>query len=155
MILKSLSLIVFGALLLVIGHFFANADKRFVANSTPATLIVLRLESHRGDKGLTTYRPIYALQTKAKPRPEYGPEYGGGPYSSPMPHKAGDIVQGRYNPKTGEMRSDAMMGHGNRMWFWTQILGALCILQAVALWFGFPSVLQVTSSQRRRSWLPR
>ncbi|WP_022703317.1 DUF3592 domain-containing protein [Pseudorhodobacter ferrugineus] len=153
MIKKSLTLILFGTLFLVIGHFFATADKRFIANSDPATLIVLRVEAQAIDHGKTAYRPVYALQTKSKPRPEYGPEYGGGPYSSPMPHKAGDIVSGRYNPKTGEMRSDTMTQQGNRMWFWAQILGALCILQAIALWFGFPSIITVTSSDRRRGWL--
>lgn len=149
MITKSLTLILFGTLFLVIGHFFATAEKRFIANSDPATLIVLRVEAQAIDHGKTAYRPVYALQTKSKPRPEYG----GGPYSTPMPHKAGDVVSGRYNPKTGVMRSDAMTHQGNRMWFWAQILGALCILQSVALWFGVPSIIGASSGERRRGWL--
>jgi len=148
---KSLGLFLFGTLFLVIGWFFATSDSRFRANSQPATLIVLRLDEQSDGKGKTHYRPAYALQTKARPRPEYA----GGPYTSPMPHKAGDIVAGRYNPTSGEMRSDAMIGQGKRMWWLAQILGVLCILQGIALWFGFPSILEVKTAERRHRWLWR
>lgn len=137
----------FGALFLVIGWFFAGADNHFIANSEPATLIVLRLDTHALGAGKTAYRPVYALQTKVKPRPEYA----GGPYISPMPHKVGDVVAGRYNAKTGAMRSDTLLARDNRMWWLAMLIGALCILQSIAVCFGLPAILQITSG-RQRGW---
>lgn len=102
--LRALFYILIATIFYSVGALFAGPAKTFIANSEPATLIVLQVDEKRKTDGGRSYRPVFGLETDARPRPEYA----GSNWTSPKPHNAGDIVAGRYNPETGEMRSDKM-----------------------------------------------
>ncbi|WP_411889355.1 hypothetical protein [Yoonia sp. SDW83-1] len=100
-------------------------------------LIVLQVDERRDTDGKRSYRPVFGLQTTDRPRPEYT----GSTWFSPKPHQPGDIVSGRYDPKSGEMRSDQMMGRSRWMWRVLQVVGALAVLQGILMLFGVPELL--------------
>ncbi|MEL6523106.1 MAG: DUF3592 domain-containing protein [Pseudomonadota bacterium] len=148
---KAIKYLLVGALFLVIGTVFVVSSQGFIKRSEPAQLLVLRIENRRDSDGDTLYRPVFALDSEVRPRPEYA----GGTWMRPMPHKTGDIVPGRYVPETGEMRSDAMMGKSSWMGRIAQILGGLAMLQGVLVLFGVPDALmplRVNERRRRRRW---
>ncbi|MFG5381596.1 DUF3592 domain-containing protein [Yoonia sp. R2-816] len=124
-----------GALFLLVGWLLTASSSRFLENSQPATLIVLQVDERRDTDGKRSYRPVFGLQTTDRPRPEYA----GSTWFSPKPHQPGDIVSGRYDPQSGEMRSDQMMGRSRWMWRVLQVVGALAVLQGILMFLVFQS----------------
>ncbi len=126
-----------GALFLLVGWLLTASSSRFLENSQPATLIVLQVDERRDTDGKRSYRPVFGLHTTDRPRPEYARST----WFSPKPHQSGDIVSGRYDPQSGEMRSDQMMGRSRWMWRVLQVVGALAVLQGILMFFGVPELL--------------
>ncbi len=83
------------------------------------------------------YRPVFGLETDARPRPEYS----GNTWMRFAPHQAGEIVSGRYDPDSGEMRSNRMMRRTSWSGRIAQLLGILSALQGLLMLFGVPEVL--------------
>jgi hypothetical protein len=126
-----------GALMVVIGCFGVNRDAAFVATSVPAQLIVLQVDTGRNTEGKFKHRMTLGLVTDARPRPEYT----GGIWTGIAMHRAGDVVAGRYDAESGEMRSDRML----MIWGWiarlAQFLGVVAVVQGVLILFGWPELL--------------
>ena len=142
---KALLSLFVGALFYIIGSIFAVPAKNFLAASEPVTLIVLQVDEKRDHDGDWTYRPVFGLVTDERPRPEYSSSI----WVSPKPHQPGDIVEGGYIPKTGEMRSTQMA----KRTFWigriAQTIGLFLLAQGVLMFFGFPEIIPVRISRRR------
>ncbi len=83
------------------------------------------------------YRPVFGLETDARPRPEYS----GNTWMRFAPHQASEIVSGRYDPDSGEMRSNRMMRRTSWSGRIAQLLGILSALQGLLMLFGVPEVL--------------
>ncbi len=126
-----------GAIFWIVGVFVLGGSQGFVARSEPAQLMVLQVDSRWDDEGYRIYRPVFGLHTAARPRPEYA----GNTWMRPAPHRAGDIVPGRYDRQSGEMRSDRMMQTTIWIAWIVKILGILAVLQAMLMLFGVPEVL--------------
>ncbi|MEM9796788.1 MAG: hypothetical protein AAF919_09875 [Pseudomonadota bacterium] len=138
-----------GALFALVGTVFVGSSQGFVKRSEPAQLIVLDMHDKRDPDGGIMYRPVFGLDTDMRPRPEYS----GNIWMWPAPHETGDIVSGRYDAESGEMRSDRMIGRGSWIGRFGQILGGLVMLQGVLMVFGVPEVLlpiRVRIGGRRR-----
>ena len=121
----------------MVGALFLGSDHGFKKRSEPADLIVLQLDTRRNSKGYTIYRPVFGLDTTARPRPEYS----GNIWVRPAPHQAGEIVSGRYDSDSGEMRSNQMMGRTTWIARIAQILGILAAMQGILMLFGVPELL--------------
>ena len=113
--------------------------KNFLDVAEPVKLIVLQVDEKRDSEGKRSYRPVFGLVTDIRPRPEYA-----GPiWVSPKPHQAGDIVQGGYNPTTGEMQSTRMANRTFWMGRIAQAFGPLVLAQGILMFFGFPEFIPV------------
>ena len=125
---------------------FIISANQFVAHSEPARLIAVDVDSKRDSDGDRLYRPVFALESAPEPREEYA----GNMWSNPQPHRVGDIVDGRYNAETGEMRSDKMLTMGRWMLRIMQIIGGLLFLRgAVWLLFMGAAVMALITNLRR------
>lgn len=129
--------IFFGALFGLAGSVFVGSDQGFAARSEPAQLIVLQLDSRRDADRQTMYRPVFGLVTAARPRPEHA----GNVWTRPAPHQPGDIVAGRYDPRSGEMRSDGMSQRTLWLGRIAQVIGMLTVLQGILMLLGIPEIL--------------
>lgn len=129
--------ILVGGLFWLVGALFLGGDHAFRTRSAPADLIVLQLDTRLNSKGYTVYRPVFGLDTASRPRPEYS----GNTWMRPAPHHAGDIIPGRYDSDSGEMRSNQMMGRSTWGARIAQILGILAALQGILMLFGVPELL--------------
>lgn len=134
---KAFFCIVFGAVFYLVGSVFAGPARHFMATADPAMLVVLQVDEKRGSEGKRMYRPVFALDTDTRPRPEYA----GSIWTSRKPHQVGDVVAGQYDPVTGEMRSTQMARKTLRIGRIAQLIGALVMLQGVLLLFGLPNML--------------
>ncbi len=126
-----------GAILWFVAEATANMGQEFVARSEPAPLIVLGLDTMRDHDGYTVYRPVFGLDTPARPRPQYAPEY----WSRIPVQRTGDKVAGRFDPGSGEMRSTAMIGKTGWIGTIARLLGLLSVLQGIVILFGIPEIL--------------
>jgi hypothetical protein len=138
-----------GFLIWFIGSIFFGDSLNFVSRSEPAQLIVLELQTRRNTDGFTMFRPVLALEAAQPPREQYA----GNHWTLLAPHAVGDVVSGRYDPKSGEMRSDYMLGKYTWVGRIARIIGILIGLQGVALIFGVPEhrlPLRVRLGARRR-----
>ena len=149
--LRALFYISIATLFYFVGTLFAGPAKSFIANSEPATLIVLQVDERRKNDGGRTYRPVFGLETDVRPRPEYA----GSIWASPKPHQPGDIVAGRYNPRTGEMRSDKMAKQTIWIGRAAQFVGFLLFLQGILMFFGFRELIPIRFRSGRRRGLFR
>ncbi len=122
--MRAIILLFVGLIFFGVSTFFIGSAKRFVANSEPARLIVVEVDTKRDSDGDRLYRPVFALEAAPEPRAEYA----GNMWSSPQPHRAGEVVDGRHNAETGEMRSDKMLKSGRWLFRIMQIIGGLLFL---------------------------
>ncbi|EBA10794.1 hypothetical protein [Roseobacter sp. CCS2] len=143
---KALLSLFAGAFCYVIGSIFAVPAKTFLDTSEPATLIVLQVDEKYNNDGDRMYRPVFGLVTEMRPRPEYT----GSIWTRPKPHQSGDIVEGRYNAETGEMRSTHMVNRTFRAGRIAQAIGFVLFAQGVLMLFGFPEIIPVRFRGRRR-----
>jgi hypothetical protein len=97
-------------------------------------LRVVELQSKRDTDGRTKYRPVFTLEAPSVNIDEYA----GNIWTSPPPHAVGDIVPGRFDAKTGQMRSDKMLKRSSWIGRIARYLGLFIGLQGIALLFGFP-----------------
>ncbi|MGB5557081.1 MAG: hypothetical protein WBN04_03610 [Paracoccaceae bacterium] len=125
-----------GALFWLVGAFFLGSSQNFVKRSEPVQLIVLKMDTRLDSDGYTFFRPVFGLETAVRPRPEYA----GNTWMRPAPHQAGEVVSGRYDPNSGEMRSDHM--DGRTVWIAriAKVLGLLVGLQGILMLFGVPEL---------------
>jgi hypothetical protein len=134
---KAVKYILFGAIFWIVGALFFGNSQGFIARSEPARLIVLQMDSRLDTDGFRTYRPIFGLDNAARPRPEYT----GDIWMRPAPHAVGDIVPGRYDRDSGEMRSDSMLKGTKWAGRAAKIIGIVVMLQGVLMLFGIPELL--------------
>lgn len=131
------------------GALFFGDGTEFRSRSEPVQLVVLDVQSRRDGGGLQSYRPVLALAAAESP----GSGYAGDIWSRFKPHEPGDIVPGRYDPASGEMRSDKMLGRTIWLGRIARVFGLLVGLQAVLILLGFPEdrlPLRVRIGSRRR-----
>jgi len=79
----------------------------FKQNSVPQQLVVIAVDSRQTKDG-TVYRPRF----QAVGKDGKSLQYSGHTWISPKPHEAGDIVDGRVNWASGEIRSVGMINFG-------------------------------------------
>lgn len=134
---RALKYILVESIFLAVGTVFLADASHFKARSEPTSLIVLHVDSQRNADHRWQYRPTFGLNISGPQRTEYT----GNRWTGSRLHEAGDIVPGRYDPVSGEMRSDKMQGWSQ--WFFrvAQLLGAVVILQGVLILFGVPEFL--------------
>lgn len=137
MLWPALKHVVTGLICWLIGAFLLTQDQDFKARSEPVQLVVLRIESQLNDKHERRYRAVFALDTPTRPRPEHAANV----WLAAAPHRAGEIVAGRYDPNSGEMRSDAMRGLGHWIGRIAHLIGIVATVQALLLLFGVPELL--------------
>ncbi len=134
---SALKYIIAGILFWLAATFFLSGTQNFIKRSEPAQLIVLALDYRRDSDGGTMYRPVFGLDNTERSRPEYV----GNTWVKTPPHKAGEIVSGRYDQATGEMRSDRMIERDKWLLPIAQVLALLVVLQGILMFFGVPEVL--------------
>lgn len=135
--LSALKHLFVGALMVLIGTYIINRDAAFLAVSHPAELIVLQVDKHRKTDGRFTYQTTLGLVTDARPRPEYT----GGIWTGITMHRAGDIVAGRYDSESDEMRSDRMLAISGGIARLALVLGLVAMVEGVLILFGWPELL--------------
>ncbi len=126
-----------GALLVLIGTVIVNTNGAFLAQSRPAQLIVLQVDTDRNTDGMFTHRPTLGLVTERRPRPEYS----GAMWTGLALHQAGDVIAGRYDPDSGKMQSDRMLQISGWMARLAQVLGVIAGLQGILILCGVPEFL--------------
>ena len=137
-----------------IGTLFFGSSNNFMARSEPAELRVVEMESQRDTDGDLRYRPIFELVDAAA---GVAP-YAGNIWTWPAPHEVGEIVPGRFDAETGQMRSDKMLQRGAWLGRIARYLAVFIALEGVAMIFGVPEdrlLLRVRVGHRRRSWSDR
>lgn len=158
--LGAVKYILAGLIVALIGWLFFGDGLAFVAHSDPAELRVIALDEKRINDHTSqwphrrrySYRPVFVLNDEsaaAKP-------YAGNIWTRPAPHAVGDVVPGRYDAKTGAMRSDKMLQTSLWVGGIAMFLGLLIALQSIALICGLPEdllPLRISSgSQQRHDW---
>jgi hypothetical protein len=141
----SFKYVLFGILFVVIGIFIMADSLAFHARSEPAQLLVLQIDQKLETIHRTTassarrniYRPVFGLVTDARPRPTYA----GNVWMRPAPHTRGDIVAGRYDASTGEMRSDQMSDKSMLIGGMGAFIGLLAAFQGLLIFLGIPEFL--------------
>lgn len=120
-----------GIIIWFIGSVFFGSSLNFIARSEPAQLYVSDVQSRKDTDGLRTYRPVFTVMTSPH-------DFAGNRWSRTPPHQIGETVAGRYDPATGEMRSDKMLRKSKWLGWIARIFGALLGLQGIALLLGVP-----------------
>ncbi len=132
--------LVVGVLFSGVGYYLSGWQRDFNARSIETTLQVLRIDSKQSrerdaaetGKEITLYRPVFQRKNDAG---EWE-TYAGNLWNSHSPHKAGDTVPGRYDPKTGEMVSTEILGQMRGLGNIFYGLGAGMFLLALAvIWY--------------------
>ncbi|MEM0950246.1 MAG: DUF3592 domain-containing protein [Pseudomonadota bacterium] len=98
---------------------------RFAERAVEADVRVVRVEERARNDG-TMYRPVFATIAPAGSEIEYA----GNLWVAPSPHNAGEIVPGRVDAETGEIRSLSMLNGQARLGQGTLGLGLACLLLA-------------------------
>lgn len=112
-----------GAIFSIIGVILIYSGSNFTTNSEKTQLHVLTVESRRGDNGIV-YKPTFeALGSDGK-----SIQYSGNSWVSPKPHEEGDIVDGRVNWTTGEIRSTDMIISSASLGKTATLLGSIIFL---------------------------
>lgn len=127
-----------GAIFLSFGLYFYLSQARFEQSSQPVNIKIVKLKRNPSEteSGVKTSYEI----TEGK---FSGIRYTTKLYSSPSPHQQGDLVQGRFNPKSGEIQSNAM-AEQKRNFSIRFMLGGL-----VAVLFSFGSVIYGRYKKKR------
>ena len=126
-----------GLFIWLLGAVFFGSSLHFESRSEPAQLRVLTIESRRDREGLPQYRPVFVLAGA----PSAAQGYAGDTWYKTPPHKVGEVVAGRYDATTGEMRSKQMLRTSVWLGRLAQIFGILVGCQSIAIIFGFPEQL--------------
>jgi hypothetical protein len=150
MLWTSLKHLAVGATMVVMGAFIVKQNATFLAASDQAQLIVLQMDTQKRTDGGYAFSITLGLVTDVRPRPEYR----GGFWTGIAMHRTGDIVAGRYDPKSGEMRSDRMLLISGWISRLVQLLGVVAVVQGVLILFGVPESrmpLPVRIGRERRS----
>lgn len=138
-----------GCFIWFMGALFFGDGIDFKNRSEPAQLVVLEVQSRRDGFGLVSYRPVLSLEAAHPP----GVAYTGTIWTKIKPHEPGDIVPGRFDPGSGEMRSEKMLDRTIWLGRIARALGVLVGLQAVLIVLGVPEdrlLLRVRVGSRRR-----
>ncbi|MEP5760781.1 MAG: hypothetical protein ABJ327_16020 [Litoreibacter sp.] len=152
--LSALKYFLTGFFLWGIGTLFLGGSGAFEAQSEMAELRVVELQSRRHRDGYTLYRPVFSL---AKASTEVG-TYVGNIWSRQLLHEAGDVVPGRFDPKSGEMRSEKMLKRNSWIGPIARYLGIFIAVQGVALLVGVQEnrlPLPVRVGHSKRAWWRR
>lgn len=120
-------LVVIGAVFLLVGFYFVSSQRGFVAQSDATELLVTFVDTKQDDDGGNMYRPTF--QTNGLDGTTI--EYTGQMWMSPKPHDMGDIVPGRVNRETGEMRSEGMMRISRMLGYIFSALGGVLLVVAL------------------------
>lgn len=123
-----------GFLVWIVGMVFCGNTLRFIDNSAPAQLYVADIQSRSEIGALPKFRPVFKLESARSSRQVYE----GNIWTRPAPHKIGEVVAGRYDAKTGEMRSDDMLRKTKWFGWAARIFGMLLVMQALAILLGVP-----------------
>lgn len=123
-----------GSLIWIIGALFFGDSMAFRSRSGPVQLVVVDVTSKSNPEGGYSYCTVFALAEPAAPRQEYA----GNTCSRVRPHEPGDIVPGRYDPDSGEMRSDQMLGSAHWFGWLARVLGVFLGLEGVLILLGLP-----------------
>lgn len=126
-----------GWLIWLVGTLFFGSSIHFEGRSEPAQLRVVDIETRRDVDGQRQYRPVFALAGGRSTTQNHA----GDEWYDIAPHQAGDLVSGRYDPQTGEMRSDQMQRTSLWLGRLAQIFGLLVGGQAIVIIFGLPERL--------------
>lgn len=98
---------------------------RFADRAAEADVRVVRVEERQRDD-VRTFRPVFT----ATAPDGTSLEYAGNLWVAPAPHAAGDVVPGRVDHATGEIRSLRMMDGQASLGEGTLGLGIACLLLA-------------------------
>lgn len=101
--LKASFLFFVGGIFFLFGLVFTVPTVQFIMASEPATLVVVRVDEEWFTDHMS-YKPVFGLHTDAGPQSEYA----GMVWSGEKLHAEGDIVEGRHDPETGKMQSNAL-----------------------------------------------
>jgi hypothetical protein len=139
-----------GSLIWLMGTLFFGDSMAFQSRSVPAQLEVVDVTSKRNPEGGHSYCPVFARADTGSPRQNHA----GNTCSRIRPHERGDIVPGRYDPASGEMRSDRMLANAHWFGWIARVLGIFLGLEGVLILLGVPEhrlplALRVRSRPRR------
>ncbi len=147
-VLGALKYILFGLIFGLLGFVVFGDGQRFMARSEAVDLRVMDVESHRDHDRRTRYRAVFALADDTS-----GVEpFAGNVWSATAPHEVGQIVPGRIDRQTGEMRSDTVIGQYSWAFWIAQLVALACVLQGVVMLMGVPEErlpLRLRSGRRR------
>lgn len=136
-----------GAAGIFLGYHLMGDGPGFFLRSDPAQLLVVDVQKIRQEGDEPLYRPTFALADAPPPRVEYV----GQVWLKGSPPRQGEILPGRYDPTTGEMRSRVRIGMTLWLGLLLQLLGAALLIEAVMIAHGFPvRELPLRLSGRRR-----
>lgn len=93
-------IVLMGALFFIIGAKAWVETWIFFAGSTEAMVTVVDVESKAADRGGTFYRSVFQTKIDGELRTHVGNHW-----SDPPLHSKGDVVNGRYDPESGEIVS--------------------------------------------------
>ena len=117
--------LVAGPVLCAAGSVTILSVSRFADRATEADILVLRIDERRREER-SVFRPVFAATAPDGRAFEYAGEL----WLAPAPHAAGDIVPGRVDYTTGEIRSLRLMDGQARLGEGTLGLGIACLLLA-------------------------
>lgn len=110
------------------GSYLIHSAKSFEQNSVALQLRVVKVEKKKSDDDFVYMTRFEALRDDgAKIR------YSGNKWSSPKQHEEGELVDGRVNWKTGEMRSVRMINSDIDFGKLTIYIGSIPVLLGVLL----------------------
>lgn len=120
-----------GGIFFIVGMFFIYSGQQFTKASVEAELTVVLMDRKRSDDGFV-YQPTFQSRSPDGQLVEYVPSI----WVSPKPHTEGDVVEGRANWETGELRSVGMMKSSAFMGTIFSLMGSLCFVIGVgiAIW---------------------
>ena len=121
-------LAIVGAAFLTIGLFFVMSQNAFTARSVEEQVTVTFVDRLEDDEG-TLYRPTF----EARAVDGEVIEYTGDTWIRPKPHNQGDVVEGRVDWATGEIRSASMMKTGSRLGIIFAILGGIILMVTLVI----------------------
>ncbi len=93
--------ILFGGVFILLGMFAGSDQSDFFENSIEVTLTVVEVEERFHDDGEVIFRPVFETVNSNGETIRYRSHLS----SRPSLHETGDVVLGRYSPKTGELMS--------------------------------------------------
>lgn len=119
-----------GAIFLSVGLYFYLSQARFEQSSQPVSIKIVKLKKQPSEEKGRVKTSYEITEGKFS-----GRRYTTKLYSSPSPHQPGDLVQGRFNPKSGEIQSNAMAEQMKNFSILFMLGGLVAVL------FGFGSVI--------------